>query len=153
MRFSIRISAGLVLLIGLAQISYAADLKIVVLDSKTGHPLHWKQVCISFPDNKGANPTAGGQPRWCLRTDSVGTAEFTLPDPVPDTVKVILLTNGLIECFAPQTFPVADAMKAGVVAKNTCGDASTDLTEPGDVVLFGHQKNLWQVLRGWDEEF
>jgi len=48
---------------------------------------------------------------------------------------------------------VGEAMKAGVVAKNTCGDASTNLSEPGDVVLFGHQKNLWQVLRSWDEEF
>jgi hypothetical protein len=153
MRFFRRISAGLVLLIGFGQISYAADLKIVLLDSKSGHPLRWKLVCVSFPVDKSANPIVVGQPRGCQRTDSLGAAEFTLPDPVPDTVNVMLATNGLIQCFAPQTFPVADAMKAGVVARNTCGDASTNLTEPGEVVLFGHQKNLWQVLRSWDDEF
>jgi hypothetical protein len=153
MRFSRRISAGLVLLIGLGHISYAADLKVSLLDSKSGHPLRWKQVCVSFPAGDAAKLTAGDQSRGCRRTDSVGTAEFPLPDPVPETVNIVLLTNGLAECFSPRTFPLAEAMKSGVVAKNTCGDASTNLTEAGEVVLFGHQKNLWQVLRSWDEEF
>ncbi|MGA2902699.1 MAG: hypothetical protein ABSD98_02630 [Candidatus Korobacteraceae bacterium] len=153
MRFCRGISAGLVLLIGVGQISYAADLKIVLLDSKSGHPLRWKLVCVSFPVDNSANPIVVGQPRGCRRTDSLGAAEFTLPDPAPDKVDVALGTNGLIECFAPQTFPVADAMKAGVVANNTCGDASTDLTEPGEVVVFGHQKNFWEVLRSLDDEF
>lgn len=153
MRLSRCISAGLVLLIGFGHISYAADLKVVLLDGKSGHPLRWKQVCLSFPAGDAAKPTAVDPSRGCRRTDSLGAAEFPLPDPAPETVNIVLLTNGLVECFAPRTFAVAEAMKAGVVAKNTCGDASTDLTEPGDVVLFGHQKNLWQVLRSWDEEF
>ncbi|MGD0930055.1 MAG: hypothetical protein ABR902_05325 [Candidatus Korobacteraceae bacterium] len=151
MRFCRRISAGLVLLIGLGPMSYAADLKIVLLDGKSGHPLHWKQVCVSFPAGNAPNPA--GQSPECHRTDSIGTVEFPLPDPVPETVNIVLMTNGLVECFAPRTFPLAEAMKAGVVAKNTCGDASTDLTETGEVVLFGHQKSLWRVLRSWDEEF
>jgi len=153
MRFFRPISAGLLLLCAFGQISYAADLKISLLDSKSGHPLRWKQVCVSFPAGDAAKPTAVDQSRGCHRTDSVGTVEFPLPDPVPETVSIVLLTNGLVECFAPRTFSVGEAMKAGAVAKNTCGDASTDLTEPGEVVLFGHQKNLWQVLRSWDEEF
>src|SRR5271170_1652569 len=99
MRFSRRISAGLVLLIGLGQVSYAADLKISLLDSKSGHPLRWKQVCVSFPAGDAANakPTAVDQPRGCRRTDSVGTVEFSLPDPIPETVNIVLLTNGLVE--------------------------------------------------------
>jgi hypothetical protein len=153
MRFFRPISAGLLLLFAFSQISYAADLKISLLDSKSGHPLRWKLVCVSFPAGDAKIPTAADQPRGCRRTDSVGTVEFSLPDPVPETVNIVLLTNGLVECFAPRTFPLAEAMKAGVVANNTCGDASTDLTEPGELVLFGHQKNLWQVLRSWDQEF
>ncbi len=72
---------------------------------------------------------AADQSRACQRTDSVGTAEFQLPDPVPETINIVLVTNGLVECYAPRTFALADAMKSGVVAKNTCGDASTNLTE------------------------
>ena len=151
MRFFRTISVGLLLLFAFGQISYAADLKIVLLDGKSGHPLHWKQICVSFPTGNAPNPA--GQSPECRRTDSVGAVEFPLPDPVPETLNIVLLTNGLVECYAPRTFPVADAMKAGVVAKNTCGDASTNLTEPGEVVLFGHQKSLWRVLRSWDDEF
>jgi hypothetical protein len=153
MQFFRPISTGLLLLFAFGYISYAADLKVVLLDSKSGHPLRWKQICVSFPAGDAAKPTAADQSRGCHRTDSVGVAEFTLPDPVPETVNIVLLTNGLVECFAPRTFPLAEAMKSGVVAENTCGDASTNLTEPRSVVLFGHQKNLWQVLRSWDEEF
>jgi hypothetical protein len=152
MRLSICISAGLVVL-GLSHVSYAADLKVVLLDGKSGHPLRWKQVCVSFPAGDAKTPTAADKARGCQRTDSVGAAEFQLPDPVPETVNIVLVTNGLAECYAPRTFPLAEAMKSGVVAKNTCGDATTNLTETGEVVLFGHQKNLWQALRGWDEEF
>lgn len=153
MRFFRSISAGLVLLFGFGQVSYATDLKVSLLDGKSGHPLRWKLICVSFPAGDAPQPRAADQSRACQRTDSVGTAEFQLPDPVPETINIVLVTNGLVECYAPRTFALADAMKSGVVAKNTCGDASTNLTEAGEVVLFGHQKNLWQVLRGWDQEF
>jgi len=153
MPLSRHIPAALLLLFGFGHLSYAADLKFVLLDSKSGHPLRWKLVCISFPVGNSANPIVVDQPRGCRRTDSSGTAAFTMPDPAPDTVHVVLGSNGLIECFAPQAFPVSAAMKTGVVAQNTCGSASTSTTEAGEVVLFGHQKNLWQVLRSWDDEF
>jgi hypothetical protein len=153
MRFFRPISAGLLVFFAFGHASYAADLKVSLLDGKGGHPLRWKLVCVSFPAGGAAQPPAADQSRVCQHTDSAGAAEFQLPDPVPETVNIVLLTNGLVECFAPRTFPLAEAMKSGVVAKNTCGDASTKSTEAGEVVLFGHQKSLWQVLRGWDEEF
>jgi hypothetical protein len=150
MRFCIRISAALVLLFGFANISYAADLKIVLLDGKSGHPLHRKLVCIAFPVG---DPVVTSQPRACRRTDSTGTADFTLPDPIPESVNVELATNNLVPCFSPAKIVLADAMKTGLVAKNTCGDATTDTTETGEVVLYGHQKNVKEVLSSTRDEF
>ncbi len=152
MSLSGRIPPALLLLFALGHTSRAADLKIVILDSKTGHALRGKLVCITLPAANPADPVVE-RPRECHRTDSGGTAAFMLSDPAPETVDVSFATDGLIPCFAPHTFTVADAMKMGVVAKNTCGDASTDTTETGEVVLFGHQKSLKEALNSARDEF
>jgi len=130
----------------------AEDLKIVVLDSKDGHALKGKLVCIMPPVNP-REPIVMEQSRVCHRTDSSGTALFRLMDPAPELVNIIFASDGLVPCFSPQSFVVADAMKIGMVAKNTCGDASTDTTETGEVVLFGHQKGIKEALDSVRNEF
>jgi len=147
-----RITTELLLVFGLGCLSHAADLKVVVLDSKSGHALHGKLVCILVPAGKSEGPVVYPS-RECRRTDSGGTAAFALPDPAPETVKVELSTNGLVPCFASQPFVVADAMKDGMVAKNTCGDADTSTTETGEVVLFAHQKGVKETLGSARNEF
>jgi hypothetical protein len=140
------LKCGFVVLLLFGSISCAADdLKVVVLDSKNGHALRGKLVCIMPPANP-RDPVILEQSRVCHRTDSGGTALFRLTDPVPEAVKVMFASDGLVPCFPPHSFVVADAMKEGTVATNTCGDASTDTTEKGEVVLFAHQKSIKEAL-------
>jgi len=147
------IFGGFLLLVALGCLCYAGDdLKIVLLDSKDAHPLRGKLVCLKYPV---ANPNAAvvEHPRDCRRTDSGGTATFALPDPAPENVDVFFSSDGLIPCFSPHTVTLADAMDKGAVMSNTCGDASTDTTQTGELVLFAHQKSLKEAMDSVRNEF
>jgi len=149
----LRYGLWLFLLVGLGRCCYAGDdLKVVVLDSKDAHALKGKLVCILWPANNPSDPVVQ-HARDCQRTDSGGTATFTLVDPMPPKVEITLSSNGLVACFSPETFVVADAMKEGTVARNTCGSATTDTTETGEVVVFGHQKSLKEAMNSARNEF
>lgn len=123
----------------------AAELKVVVLDSNTAHGLRGKLVCLKFPVARPADPVVEHS-RDCQRTDSGGTAAFALPNPEPETVEIFFATDGLRPCFSPPTVALDAAMDTGMVMDNTCGKASTDTTETGEVVLFAHQKSLKEAL-------
>ncbi len=150
MQFLKQIAAASFLLAGFVHIASATDLKIVLLDSKTGRPMHSKLVCVVFPSTE---PIVANQARMCSRTDGTGTATFRLPDSDPQTVKVELATNNLESCFRSQAYSIAEAMKDGLVAENTCGDSTTDTTETGELVLYGHQKSVKEVLGTTRDEF
>ncbi len=138
-----QIAPALFLLFGFVQVGHATDLKVVLLDSKTGNAMHSKLICVSFPIS---DPIAVNQPRMCHRTDDTGTATFRLPDTDPQTVKVDLNSNNLEPCFKSEAFSLADALKDGLVAKNMCADETTTTKDPGELVLYGHQKSLKQAL-------
>jgi hypothetical protein len=138
-----QIFAALFLLLGFVQVANATDLKVVLLDSKTGQPMHSKLICVFF---LVSDPIAVNQPRVCQRTDSTGTATFRLPDTDTQKVKVELATNNLAPCYKAQAFPLADALKDGFVAKNMCADETTTTKDPGELVLYGHQKSLKEAL-------
>jgi hypothetical protein len=149
---SLRYAFVALLLFALTGASHATDLKVVVLDSKDGHALKGKLVCINLPPDDPNAPVIE-HVRNCQRTDSGGVATFALADPAPVTVDVSLASEGLTPCFAPHTFPVSDAMKAGMVSRNTCGDADTDTTETGEVIVFAHQKSLREAMNSVRNEF
>jgi hypothetical protein len=132
----------------------AADgnLKVVVLDSNTGHSLHGKLVCISFPLGD-PNAAVIERSRDCRRTDSEGSAAFSLPNPAPEKIDIRLASDRLVECFSGRNFVLTEAMQTGIVAKNTCGDAGTETTQSGEVVLFAHQNSLWDAMKSHHNEF
>lgn len=147
------IFAGLLILVAFGCLSRAGDdLKIVVLDSKDAHALRGKLVCLKFPVSD-PNASVIEHPRDCQRTDSGGTATFALPDPAPEKVEVFFATNGLTPCFSPHTVALADAMDKGTKMDNTCGDADTDTTETGELILFAHQKSVKEALDSARNEF
>ena len=137
----------------LAGTAHAGDeLRIVLLDSKTGHALRGKLVCIAFPAGASADPVIT-QPRDCRRTDSTGTATFAMPDTAPEHINIMMGSDGLVGCFTQQAFATDEAMTMGVVVDNTCGDASTETTQPGEVVVFAHQTSVWEALKARRNEF
>ena len=138
-----QIFAAWLLMLGFVQVANAASLKIVLLDSKTGNPMHAKLVCVFFPST---DPIVVSQARMCSRTDGTGTATFKLPNTDPQTVKVELNSNNLEPCYKSEAFSLADAMKDGFVAENTCADDTTTTRDPGELVLYGHQKSLKEAL-------
>lgn len=138
-----QIAAALFLILGFVHVANATDLKIVLLDSKTGNPMHSKLICVVFPVN---DPIVVSQARMCSRTDSTGTATFRLPDTDTQTVKVDLASNNLEPCFRSQAYSLAEALKDGLVAKNTCAEDTTSTRDPGELVLYGHQKSVKEAL-------
>lgn len=143
MQFLRQIAAALFLLFGFVQVGHATDLKVVLLDSKTGHAMHSKLICVVFPSTE---PIVASQARMCSRTDGTGTATFKLPDTDPQTVKVDLNSNNLEPCFKPEAYSLAEAFKDGLVATNTCADETTTTKDPGELVLYGHQKSVKEAL-------
>jgi hypothetical protein len=138
-----QIAAALFLLFGFVQVGHATDLKVVLLDSKTGNAMHSKMICVVFPSTE---PIVANQARMCSRTDGTGTATFRLPDTDPQTVKVELNSNNLEPCFKPGAYSLAEAFKDGLVATNTCADETTTTKNPGELVLYGHQKSVKEAL-------
>jgi hypothetical protein len=152
MSLSHRITLLLLLSFAVCQVALGTQLKILVLDSNNGHGLHNKLVCISFAAGGVEGPVTN-EARDCHRTDSTGTVEFHLTDPVPKAVHVVLGSNGLNPCYSPESFDISAALKGGTVAKNTCGEANTTLTEDGEVVVFAHQMSLWESMKARSDEF
>jgi len=141
------------LLFLLAPALYAADdFKVVLLDSKDGHVLRGKLICLMFPigDPKGGVIEHG---RECRRTDSTGAAGFSLPEGDLARIQIALASDGLVPCFTAHDLDLAEALKTGAVAPNTCDKAETDTTEPGELVVFAHQTSLWEAMKARRNEF
>jgi len=137
---------GLILLVALTSLGFAADLRVVVLDSKTGEPLHHKKACVTF------RPSLP-EPSSCRLTDSAGTATFPVPIPSPPTVYISLLTNDLVSCFSAHSFPSIEVMNVGLVVANTCTAAKRSQTPtPGTIVVFAHQMTFLEVLKSMGRE-
>jgi hypothetical protein len=130
----------------------ADNLKVVLLDSKDGHVLRGKLVCILIPTG---DPRGGLVERTheCRRTDSTGTAGFQLPEGELEKVEVNLASDGLRQCFKSKSINMAEALKTGTVAPNTCDNAKADTIQPGELVLFAHQTSAWDAMKSLRNEF
>jgi hypothetical protein len=132
------------------QCASAADLKIVLLHSKTGRPVHRKKFCISFSRNpKMSALDRPDAPEVCRRTDSSGTISVALPDdPRIVWTYVHSLTNDFVPCLKPQAFSTTELTQTGVIVPNTCGPDRTDLRpQPGTLIFYGHQMSFSEVLK------
>jgi len=133
----------------------AAQLKVLVLDSKTGEPLGGKAVCVSLsasPKMTALDKSDMGP--VCHRTNPNGIMDITLPDPSPEWAYVTLHTNDLLSCFAPgHATSIVELAKTGVTAPNTCGIAATmPASQAGELVVFAHQMTFSEVLKAmWKE--
>jgi hypothetical protein len=136
-------------LLGFAGHAVGANLKLLLLHSKTGLPVRGKKLCISFRQNPNVQDT----PEICGRTDSQGTMIVALPDEsLEQWAYVGSSTNDFVPCFR-QPFATMDLARTGVIAPNTCGPERNDFTpNPGMLVLYGHQMSFWEVLKSMKGE-
>lgn len=141
--------AIVLMLLGFAERAVGADLKLLLLHSKTGRPVRGKKLCVSFR----LNPEVRDSPEICSRTDSQGTMIVALPDESMEQWAYIgSLTNDFVPCFR-QPFAITDLARTGVIAPNTCGPDRNDLTpNPGMLVLYGHQMSFWEFLKSMKDE-
>lgn len=146
------VSAAFAALLLLTQPVHAEDVKLRLLDSNTGHPLHRKAVCVSF--TPAINATGVDKPNVCGKTDASGKFTVTLPATQPTYLHVSVLTNDLIPCFAiPHAIPVSDILDTGVVIADTRGpERIKPRPERGMIVAFAHQLTFGEVLKSmWNE--
>ena len=150
--FKLIFVTAMLLIAGHVAAGETSNLKVVLLDSKTGKPLHSKTVCVSF------NPSPRGngvdKPNVCGTTDGSGAMNVSVPTPVPLLLHVAVLTNDLLPCFPiPHAYSVADVLSNGAVAPNTCGTGTKNpALEPNHLFLFSHQMTIWEVLKSmWHE--
>jgi hypothetical protein len=139
-------SITLVLLVGCAQHALGVDLKLLLLHSKTGRPVHGKKFCVSF----SRGPDVANFQETCGRTDPQGTMIVALPkDSTDQWAHISSRTNDFLPCFAHQPFATTELAKTGVIAPNTCGPERNDLKlQPGMLVLYGHQMSFWEAIKG-----
>jgi hypothetical protein len=137
------------MLLGLAEHAVGADLKLLLLHSKTGLPVRGKKLCVSFR----RNPNVQDTPEICGRTDSKGAMIVALPDESLEQWAYIgSATNDFVPCFH-QPFATTDLARTGIIAPNTCGPERKDITpNPGSLVLYGHQMSFWEVLKSMKGE-
>ncbi len=132
--------------------AHATDLKVVLLDSKSGQPLHDKTVCISFhPDPRGSGYDKADA---CGKTDHAGAFTVAAPRQDVEQLQVWSRTNDLTHCFdASQKFSTAEIISNGIVAQNTCGTASLiPSANAGTLAVFVHQMTFAEVLKSmWHE--
>lgn len=125
----------------------ARDIKLRLLNGKTGAPIAEKQVELSFADKYPPQGSWSG-PSLKAKTGRDGVATFRVPDKLP---KVLFFNVPLskVACSSP-TFCTDAVLESGVVAKNTCdpkgrlkGKVSAG---PGEAVIFERPYKFWERL-------
>ena len=126
----------------------AEDIRIRVIDVKTGQPVGGKRIRV---DSANGNPERRRGP--VLRTGHDGVAGYHLEPPLPQSLFVVLDMGGYTS-WAPCShldFLVSRVLQAGVVAEmfpNFCGDGKDrqrDYTAtPGEIVVFTQRYSWWK---------
>ena len=146
--------AAIFLLLGLPVAVPAQNLRVVLIETKTGRPLRGKGVCVSFSPNMHA--TGIDRPNVCDDTNSRGSMAIVVPQPRLEVIHISVLTNNLLPCFAiPHAFSVAKIAETGIVVPNKCAAMSITRTpEQGVIALFAHQMTFSEKIKdAWRELF
>lgn len=144
--------AAMFLLLGVPITAPAQNLKVVLIETKTGRPLRGKGTCVSFSPKLKA--TGIDRPHACGDTNSKGNITVALPHPRPEVIHVSVLEDRLVPCFPiPHAFSIAKIAETGIVVPNKCAAMSlTPAPEPGVIALFAHQMTFWEKIKdAWRE--
>ncbi len=130
----------------------AQDVRVRVIDVKTGQAIGGKRIRIELGDDKTRDTSHLLDPRQAqdLKTGSDGVATFQLKPPLPKRLIVILAIGSWTQC-SPYSFPVDRVLKLGIVAENQCKPRTSKqqeyTTEPGEIVVFTQYINRLERLK------
>jgi hypothetical protein len=108
----------------------AQEIRIRVLDGRNGHAISDEHVNVWFNSFKGSALESA--------TDKNGYVTLQLPK---DVKFLVIAADYYADCrsirknFAPQSYPVAEIIKIGVLADNTCGKFAVE-PKPGELVFY-----------------
>lgn len=125
------------------------SIAVRVLSAKSGRPLEGVLLLAGRPTKLRSGGETG---RWRLlsaRTNAEGLAVLRLPERVS---RVIISYGDLSfgQCSPRSPVAVADILRTGIVAQNTCSSRKLEDTaapKPGELVLFAKKWSWWERMR------
>jgi hypothetical protein len=131
-----------------------ADIRVRLLDYRTGRPLKGRYVQLTL-----SNPNGQFGPDAVLirsKTGADGEAAFRFKAVAAPTVMVVALDD--YPCTEPEEFATEEIFQRGIVGKHAdipyCMPHTTSIPSPrtGEVVFYVHRLSLWQrIHRGFVE--
>jgi hypothetical protein len=126
--------------------SFGQVITIRVINAKNGHPLPKKHIMVSLRDEKNEK----GSSHLQLETDVRGEARFTLPEPIPTRLSVVvLLKSRSWRCGCSALVATEDVVQKGAVeGQNVFRTATSVRAEPGQIVFIARRLPFLEQLLG-----
>jgi hypothetical protein len=128
-------------------ISANAEIRVKLLDYKTGRPVQRHVVELMLPDQTGE--IYNRSPRIFQKTSRDGVAVFDIKRPLPPSIWVI----ADYPCTRKQRFGTSEVLDRGAVGDHAgfplCANATSSVAtaHPGEVVIYIRRLNIWQKFR------
>ena len=122
---------------------HAQTLRLRIVDGRNGRPIPNEQPQVTWIGHQNASPVQ-------IQTNTDGIAKLDLPSGKIDYVRID--ANLYYDCrkiskdMSPTTYSVREALRAGIVAINTCGKLEID-PGPGEIILFVRPLHRWERLK------
>lgn len=122
---------------------HAQTLHLRILDGRNGRPIANEQPQVTWIGHQNGSPIQ-------VQTNQDGIAKLDLPSGAIDYVRIE--ANLYYDCrkvskdMTPTSYSVREALRAGIVAINTCGKVDI---EPGrgEIILFVRPLHRWERLK------
>jgi len=130
------------------------DIRVRLLDYKTGRPMKGRFVQLTLSDPSGQY--SHGAVLMKSKTGANGVVAFRFKIMPPPRVMVVALDD--YPCTEPEEFATEEIFQRGIVGSHadvpycTPHIASIPNPRPGEVVFYVHRLNLWQRIRQSMEE-
>lgn len=139
----------LVLLIG--PLCLAQVVTVRVVNTADGHPLQNQHVSVSLLNESGEKLPANYEANASLETDVNGEAHFTLPQPAPRHLSVLVrLTSEHWRCGCAVLAATGDVIQKGIVGPLPGGQskkaATTLKAMPGEILFVARPLSFFERL-------
>jgi hypothetical protein len=131
-------------LLWIGPVSFSQVITIRVINGKNGRPLPKKHIMVSLRDENNGK----GSSHMQLETDVRGEARFTLPDPVPARLSVVVfLKSRSWRCGCSALVATQEVIQKGLAKGQAfTGAAIPVVTAPGEISFAAHRRPFFDWL-------